>query len=153
MQLGSGTWDFLPSLTYTGDHRRFTWGAQVSGAKRLENENKSGYRLGDMIQATTWVGYNLTRWLSTSVRGIYRNQGAISGDFNEFNRRTGPMDFSTNQGGQFWDIGLGVNVSVPSGKFAGHNLSFEWLGPIHTDVNGFQLDRKGALAATWNYHF
>ncbi len=153
MQLGSGTWDFAPSLTYTGDHKRLTWGAQLSGTKRLENENKSGYRLGDAIQATTWGGYNLTRWLSASVRGVYAKQGAIHGDFNAFNARSGTMDFPANQGGQYWDIGFGINVNVPSGKFAGHNVSVEWLEPIRTDVNGFQLDRQGRLAAAWNYHF
>ena len=26
MQLGSGTWDLLPSVTYSGDHRRWSWG-------------------------------------------------------------------------------------------------------------------------------
>ncbi len=153
MQLGSGTWDFLPSLTYSGDHKRWTWGAQLNGVKRMENQNKSGYRLGDVIQATTWGGYNLTKWLSASVRGIYTKQGAIHGDFNAFNGRSGPMDFPTNQGGQFWDIGLGITASVPSGKFAGNSLSVEWLQPLRNDVNGFQLERKGALAAAWNYHF
>ncbi len=153
MQLGSGTWDFLPSLTYTGDHNRMSWGAQLSGTKRLEDQNKSGYRLGDVFEATTWGGYNLTHWLSTTVRGVYRVQGRVSGDYNDFNRRTGPMDFAGNQGGQFWDIGFGINAAVPSGKFVGHQLSVEWLEPIRTDVNGFQLDRQGRVAATWNYHF
>jgi hypothetical protein len=153
MQTGSGTWDFLPSLTYTGDHKRWTWGAQLNGVKRMENQNKSGYRLGDVIQATTWGGYSLTRWLSASVRGVYTKQDAIHGDFNAFNRRTGPMDFPDNQGGQFWDIGFGANVTVPKGKFAGNNLSVEWLQPLRNDVNGFQLERRGRLAAAWSYHF
>ncbi len=153
MQLGSGTWDFLPSLTYTGESSRWSWGAQLNGAKRMESKNKSGYRLGDEFQATTWGGYNLTKWLSASIRGIYTVQGAIQGDFNAFNGRSGPQDFPGNQGGQYWDIGLGVSASVPKGKFVGNTLSFEWLQPIRTDVNGFQLDRKGALAASWSYHF
>ncbi len=153
MQLGSGTWDFLPNLTYTGDHNRWSWGAQLSGVKRLENENKSGYRLGDSFQTTSWGGYRLTRWLSASVRGIYTIRGAIHGDFNAFNGRSGPMDFPANQGGQYWDIGFGINGTIPKGKFVGHNLSFEWLQPVQDDVNGFQLERKGALAATWNYSF
>lgn len=29
MQLGSGTWDFLPSITYTGFSGRFSWGGQL----------------------------------------------------------------------------------------------------------------------------
>ena len=153
MQLGSGTWDFLPSLTYAGDYRRWSWGAQLNGIKRMEAQNKSGYRLGDLFQATTWGGYRLTNWLSASVRGIYTVQGAIQGDFNAFNGRAGPMDFPANHGGQFWDIGFGINASAPRGKFVGNELSFEWLQPIRDDVNGFRLERKGALAATWRYHF
>jgi len=153
MQLGSGTWDFLPSLTYNGQHDRWSWGAQLNGVKRMEKQNKSGYRLGDILQATTWGSYRLTNWLSTSIRGIYTAQGAIRGDFNAFNGRSGPQDFPANQGGQFWDIGFGVNATVPRGRWAGNSLSFEWLQPIHDDINGYRLERKGALSASWSYHF
>lgn len=153
MQLGSGTWDFLPSLTYAGDYSRWSWGAQLSGVKRMEDQNKSGYRLGDIFQATTWGGYDLARWLTASVRGAYTWQGAIQRDFNVFNARIGPMDFPANYGGQFWDIGLGLNARIPGGRFAGNRLGFEWLQPVGNDFNGFQLDRKGALSATWSYQF
>ncbi|MDP1558993.1 MAG: DUF3570 domain-containing protein [Nitrosomonas sp.] len=153
MQLGSGTWDFLPSLTYTGEHDRWTWGAQLYGVKRMEDQNKSGYRLGDLFQATTWGGYRLMPWLSATVRGIYTGKDTIRGDFNVFNGRIGPQDFPSNSGGRFWDVGLGLNASIPRGKYAGNRLSFEWLQPIQDDVNGYQLERKGALAATWNYSF
>jgi Protein of unknown function (DUF3570) len=153
MQLGSGTWDFLPSLTYAGDYRRWSWGAQLNGVKRMEDQNESGYRLGDIFQATSWGGYRLTNWLSASVRGIYTVQGDIHGDFNDFNGRAGPMDFPANHGGQFWDLGFGVNAAVPRGKFVGNELSFEWLQPIRDEVNGYRLERKSALAATWRYHF
>lgn len=153
MQLGSGTWDFVPSLTYTGEHDRWSWGMQVSGIKRMEKQNNSGYRLGDAFQATAWSGLDLSRWLTASVRGVYTAQDHIHGDFNMFNTRTGPMDFPRSYGGQFWNIGVGVNVNVPGGRFAGNHLGFEWLQPVHTDVNGFQLAPKGALAASWSYIF
>jgi uncharacterized protein DUF3570 len=153
MQLGSGTWDFLPSLTYAGEHNRWSWGAQVNGIKRMENENKSGYRLGDVFQATSWGGYDLTRWLTASVRGVYTIQDDIHGDFNSFNGRAGPMDFPANYGGRFWDIGFGLNAFVPSGRFLGNHVSVEWLQPVRNDMNGFQLERKGTLTASWSYHF
>ena len=153
MQLGSGTWDFIPSLTYTGEHERLSWGAQLSGVKRMEDQNRSGYRLGDMFQATTWGGFRLIRWFSVTVRGIYTVQGDIHGDFNTFNARSGPMDFPANQGGQFWDIGVGLNVMAPGGLFAGNSLSVEWLEPIKDDVNGYQLERSSTFALTWNYSF
>lgn len=153
MQLGSGTWDFTPSLTYTGTLDRWSWGAQASGVKRLQDKNESGYALGDLFQTSVWGGYNLTSWLSTTVRGIYTVQGSIRGDFNKFNGRGGPMDFPKNHGGRFWDLGLGVSAYVPSGDLAGNRLSFEWIQPLKDDVNGFQLERDGALSASWSYAF
>jgi len=153
MQLGSGTWDFLPNLTYAGNAGRWYWGGQLSGTKRMESRNSSGYRLGDMFQATTWGGFHLNDWLSASVRGVYTSRGKIQGDFNTFNSRIGPMDFPRNQGGRFWDLGVGVSASVPRGKFIGNQFAVEWLQPLSDDFNGFQLERKGTVNATWSYHF
>jgi hypothetical protein len=119
----------------------------------MERSNESGYRLGDIFQASTWGGYQLSNWLAASVRGIYTFRDRIHGDFNKFNARIGPMDFPANHGGQYWDIGIGVNASVPSGKFAGNHFAFEWVQPLRDDVNGFQLEREGALSATWHYSF
>ncbi|MGR9108149.1 MAG: DUF3570 domain-containing protein, partial [Gammaproteobacteria bacterium] len=39
MQLGSGTWDLVPSLTYLGHRDRWSWGAQTRGVVRLEDRN------------------------------------------------------------------------------------------------------------------
>jgi len=153
MQLGSGTWDFMPSLTYQGEKKQLSWGMQVGGAKRMEDKNKSGYRLGDIFQTSVWGGVDLVPWLTASVRGIYTWQGAIQRDFDSLSSRIGSMDFPQNYGGQFWDIGFGLNAAVPRGKFAGNRFGFEWMQPVSNDFNGFQLDRKGSLAATWSYHF
>ncbi|MFA6162351.1 MAG: DUF3570 domain-containing protein [Methylobacter sp.] len=167
MQLGSGTWDFKPSLTYTGKLDDWSWGAQLSGTKRLEDKNESGYALGDIFQSTAWGGYSLTRWLSASIRGVYTVQGAINGQFNptpgvvgvnyelvdNVNPKSGPMDFPTSYGGRYWDIGFGLNAVVTGGALAGNSFGVEWLQPVSTDVNGYQLDRVGALSATWSLAF
>lgn len=211
MQLGSGTWDFKPSLTYTGKTDKFSWGAQVSGIKRMESRNKSGFALGDIFQGTAWGGYDLTNWLSASVRGVYTWQGRTKGEYprekinftptpeaeacpNEgfiiddgngntsidqvgFNQciqeirnankeglkaaiytddaafRSNPADLPSNSGGQYVDLGLGLNVNIPDGAFAGNRLSVEWLQPVYTRQTGYQLDRDGALSFTWSYGF
>ena len=40
MQLGSGSFDFLPGLTYTGHAKHYSWGAQGRAEIRL-NENSA----------------------------------------------------------------------------------------------------------------
>jgi Protein of unknown function (DUF3570) len=174
MQLGSGTWDFKPSLTYTGHVDKFSWGAQANGIVRMEVKNKSGYRLGDMFQGTVWGGYELTNWLTASVRGVYTLQGAISGQFTESSEqftdpkrplqgeagiplgsilKYSPQDYPGNYGGRYWDVGFGLSAVVPSGDLAGNRFSVEWLQPVEDDFNGYQLKRDGALSATWSVAF
>lgn len=153
MQLGSGTWDFKPSITYTGQMDRWSWGAQLSGTKRLEDKNDSGFAFGDIFQSTAWGSYNLLDWLSASVRGVYTVQGSVRGEFIEPFNPLGPMDYPSSQGGRYWDVGFGVNAVVPSGSLAGNRLGVEWIQPVDDDVNGYQLPRDGALSATWSYAF
>ena len=204
MQLGSGTWDFKPSLTYTGKAEDWSWGAQLAGTKRLEGSNKSGYALGDIFETSVWGGYDLTHWLSATVRVTYSWQGSIKGrylhstrddwrvEFNCKNQFTlvndpdgdgipngldtldqagydlcvtnaqriqdardspTPMDAPSNYGGHYVDVGFGLSATVPSGSLAGNRLAFEWLQPVFTDINGYQLDRDGALSFTWSYGF
>jgi hypothetical protein len=153
MQLGSGTLDFKPSLTYTGNYDNWSWGAQLSGTKRLEDNGETGFAFGDMFQTTAWGGYGLTSWLTATLRGVYTIQGAVQGEFNQFIDKKGPMDYPMNYGGRFWDVGFGLNATVPGGDLAGNSLGVEWLQPVATDFNGYQLDRDGTLSATWHYAF
>lgn len=153
MQLGSGTLDFKPSLTYTGNYDSWSWGAQISGTKRLEDNGETGFAFGDIIQTTAWGGYSLTHWLSATVRGVYTSQGAIQGEYDQYINKLGPMDYPKNYGGRFWDVGFGLNATVPGGDLAGNSVGVEWLQPVATDFNGYQLDRDGTLSATWHYAF
>ena len=153
MQPGSGTWDFWPSITYTGRADRWTWGAQVLGILRLQEENESGYRLGDLFQGTFWGSYRLANWISVSLRGLYTEQGKIEGHYNGPHNHSSPPDLQFNYGGRFWDVGFGVNTVVPSGPLKGLRLSAEWLEPVMDDPNGYQLEREGTLWANATISF
>ncbi|MEO8134386.1 MAG: DUF3570 domain-containing protein, partial [Betaproteobacteria bacterium] len=150
MQLGSGTWDFNPSVTYTGTTDKWSWGAQLSGTIRMESSNKSGYALGDMGQATAWAGYQLLPRLSASVRGIYTQQRAIKGEFNGKIYKLSAADYPANYGGRFVDVGAGINYDL-AGTWAGNQISVEWVQPLKDDFNGYQLERRGTLYANWQY--
>jgi len=153
MQLGSGTWDFTPTLTYTGHLDDWGWGAQIQGVKRLQDHNESGYRLGDMLQATAWGSYRFLDWLGGTVRGIYTTQDSLHGAYDRPHVPIGTMDTPANHGGKYWDIGMGLNVTIPGGSLAGNSFGVEWIQPLRDDVNGIQLEREGALSAQWNYMF
>jgi hypothetical protein len=148
MQSGSGTWDLLPALTWTGTASAWYFGAQISGTRRLESRNGTGYRLGDHVQVSGWTTRALSARLSASLRAVWQHKGAIRGAFNAYNAASGPMDFPANSGGRFVDVGLGLNLDL-----AGSLLAVEWLAPVHEDVNGFQLERQGTLSASWSYNY
>jgi hypothetical protein len=117
MQLGSGTWDFEPSLTYTGRAERWSWGGQWSATVRLRDRNSHGYGLGDVTQLTAWGGFGLTPWLSVSLRAVYSWQGAIRGAYDGTFNPFAPPDYPQNYGGDFWDVGIGFSATIPSDAF------------------------------------
>jgi hypothetical protein len=84
MQIGSGTYDLLPGMTYTGESSFLSWGAQAMGTIRL-GDNKNDYRLGNRVDLTAWLAHNWTRWLSTSVRLAWSHWGNINGSDDELN--------------------------------------------------------------------
>lgn len=153
MQLGSGTWDLKPSLTYTGELARWSWGAQINGTVRMQEQNASGFAFGDILQSSAWGGYGLLDWLSATVRGVYTVQGTVKGGFNGIHPTDASADYANNYGGRYWDVGFGLSAVVPKGDLAGNRIGFEWLQPVVDDVNGYQLQREGALSANWSFAF
>jgi len=153
MQIGSGTWDFLPSLTYTARSGQISWGAQARGVVRLESENDVGYRQGDLFQSSIWGSYSPMNWLSFSLRGVYTTKGALEGEYNRGHQPIGPMDSPGSYGGEYFDLGFGISAMIPKGDLVGNSLSIEWLQPMEDDVNGYQLERDGALSVNWGYAF
>jgi len=153
MQLGSGTWDLQPGLTYTGSNDKFSWGLQSIANLRLEDQNSSGYSLGDALDTTAWVAVPLNDWLSLSGRAALHNEGDIEGGYNAPHRLNSPPDFTRNYGGDRVDLGVGLNVVVPGGPLAGHRFGIEALAPVHQDLKGIQLERQLSIIAGWTFHY
>ncbi len=152
MQLGSGTWDLKPSLTVTAQTGAAGWGAQITAVHRLEDENESGYALGNQLQSNLWASYQLLPGFSTSVRGVYTQQQAIKGRYQATHVPTGPGDYTANYGGEFVDMGLGLSLAFDKGSLAGNYLGIEWLQPVSDKPNGYQLEREGTLVFNWGIH-
>lgn len=78
MQLGSGTYDLEPGITYAGTFEPWGWGAQYLASLRL-GENDENYTLGDIHQVSVWGNYAIRDWISTSARIAYKYEGDIEG--------------------------------------------------------------------------
>jgi hypothetical protein len=153
MQLGSGTIDFLPSLTYTRETGGLTLGAQARGVLRMKERNLHGYALGNILQTTLWTGRNFSNGWAASLRAMYTSQGAIRGAFTgDTLVHIGPSDVTGNYGGRFLDAGLGIAKYVQGGSLAGSRFALEWLQPVSDRPNGYQLQRAGSLFVSWSSH-
>ncbi len=139
MQIGSGTFDFLPGLTYSGKLGRKGWGVQYSGVIRLEDENHEDYSLGDEHRVTAWASYLWKPWLSSSFRIAGQTIDKIDGQNPDIIAPVQTAD-PDNQGGERIDLLLGVNLAGQSDSVKGHRIAFEFGAPIYQHLNGPQLE-------------
>ncbi len=153
MQLGTGTYDLLPGITYNGtDGGKWRWGAQYSAEVPLEDENDQGYRWDDKHMLTGWAIYGWQDWVSTSLRLSAKTQGGIHGRDTNI---AAPVQSANpdNYGGDVIETGLGVNFLIPNGPLAGHRFAIEANLPLYRDLNGTQLETDWSLTAGWQYAF
>lgn len=153
MQLGSGTWDFKPGITYLGQAGNLSWGTQVSGTIRLEDANDSGFAYGDGINATPWLAYLISDSLSVSGRINYTWEDEIEGHYNGAHGHVAPPHFQENYGGHIIEGGVGLNWYFQGGFLKGHRLAAEVLIPMYQDLNGVGMDRDYSVVVAWQKAF
>ncbi len=141
MQLGSGTWDLKPALTYSAlsaDYK-WNWGGQAMYTYHTA-KNNDGYSLGDVFKATGWLQRTFGP-AATWLRLAYSDTGRISGQDSQIqisqNYAPTPDGDPRNYGGQRLDGLIGVNI------MAGR-LTFGVEGgmPLYQYLNGLQLKTK-----------
>ncbi|MBI5101227.1 MAG: nitrous oxide reductase accessory protein NosL [Nitrospirae bacterium] len=151
MQLGSGTYDLKPSLTYTAlsDDSKWNWGAQATYVYHI-GENDNDYSLGNSIKMTGWLQRAFgpaTSW----VRLSFNDTGRIKGQDAEIEKLIHPttgMGAPTpdadprNYGGQRLD-GL-IGVSYTRGAWS---IGVEAGVPLYQYLNGLQMKTKWLINA------
>ena len=140
MQNGSGTFDLLPGITYTGRSEDWSWGGQFNAIVRL-GENDDNYTLGNVYSASVWGARRWVDWLSSSARLI----GEVVEDIDGADPRLNPLQAPTAdpnlRAANILSLGLGLNFLVPSGPVEGVRLSVEGIIPLVQDLDGPQLER------------
>jgi hypothetical protein len=153
MQLGSGTWDFHPGLTLLGQSDDYSWGAQVGGVFRID-DNDRDYSLGDRFEAALWGARKMSVSLSVSAKIDYSSQSEINGQdkaVTNMMKNMTPSYDSAHQGRDLTNFGLGINYYCLKGSFKGHRLAAEWETPISQNVNGAQLELDSTWTLGWEY--
>lgn len=149
MQTGSGTYNFMPGITYLGQqvNGNYSWGAQAMATIHTGN-NSEGYRRGDKYQLTGWLARLLSENVSASVRLAAQSWEGIEGRDDELN----PMMVQTANpsllSGKRADLSLGLNIKIPG---TGHRFAIEAGRPIWQDLDGPQLETDMIITAGWQW--
>jgi hypothetical protein len=151
MQLGSGTFDLMPGITYKGRSGDVGWGAQYLGTMRLD-DNDEGYTLGDIHQISGWASYSFNPAASVSLRATALTKDDIDGIDPQIVApvQTADPDF---QGGDRFDLGFGINLAGQSGRWRGIRAAVEFILPVYQDLNGPQMEADWAVTAGAKFMF
>ena len=164
MQLGSGSFELRPSVSYR--HLAFShvdFGIKGSARIRL-NENANHYRLGEEYEVTAWAAVDLSRKMSASFRLAWQQRFNIHGRDKKIVERTPPMmgsikmvptAFPDNQGFRriygFW--GLNLQAREDDGFLKGFRIAAEVGIPFWQSLDGPQLRDQFMATVGLQYTF
>lgn len=152
MQLGSGTWDILPGITYTRQSDDWSWGAQAKAEIR-PGRNRIGYSLGNRYETTFWGAYRWCDWLSNSVGVKYSIWSNIGGRDPGLVPAMVPTADPDSRGGKRMDFLFGLNFYVPKGVLKGQRLAIDFGIPFMQSLDGPQLETDWYFTAGWQAAF
>jgi hypothetical protein len=156
MQLGTGTLDLVPALTYSGKWGRLLWGGQASGVVRFY-DNSNHYHWGSRYRVTSWLGCRIFAdpYYSciTSLRLDWQSWGNIHGADPELNPTTTPGADPGLRGGSRLDILPGFNLYIDKGKLKGNRLFVEGGVPLYQYLDGPQGRTTWLILAGWKFIF
>ncbi len=151
MQLGTGTWDISPGITYIGQTGDLSWGSQLLGTIRL-GSNSQGYSFGNGLTLDTWIAYRLCDSMSTSFRVSGKSRGNIDGRDALIG---GPVPTADPElrGGSSIDVFGGINYKFEQGILQGHQIAFEAGNRIYQNLDGPQLGTDWMFLIGWKKEF
>ena len=154
MQLGSGTVDLLPGLTYSGGLNNVSWGLQAVGTIRL-GDNNQGYALGDEYEVNAYGAYRWSEWVSNSLRFKWKDWANIEGrDPNIVTTTPGNVPLvhtadPNRRAGERLDLLVGMNILFPEVLGYENHLGIEGGIPIYQNLDGPQLETDYTFFVGW----
>ncbi|MFQ5656775.1 MAG: transporter [Candidatus Methylomirabilales bacterium] len=152
MQVGSGTFDLLPGISYLGETDRWAWGVDAMATVRLA-ENSNDYTLGNQYELSGRLGWKWTDWLSPSIKIDAKIWENIDGADPDLNPAVVPTADPDRRGGERVDLLFGISLYVPRGDLKGLRFAIEGGVPIYQSLDGPQLETDWLLTVGAQYVF
>tara|TARA_R110000868_G_scaffold235273_8_gene489111 strand:+ start:19949 stop:20977 length:1029 start_codon:yes stop_codon:yes gene_type:complete len=154
MQIGSGTFDLLPGITYLAQTDQLSFGSQLKGTIRM-GENDQDYTFGNRLGFTNWLGYKLSDVFSPQLSLTFSSWGDISGESPDLamgnaNDVVHTVDPNLKSGSRL-DLGLGLNIQGPDGPLHDLRFGLNFDLPIYQNLDGPQMLNKGILTFGLQY--
>ena len=146
MQLGSGTFNFRPGITYKKYWEMASMGLQLQTNLPV-GENYRNYQVGNEYQLNWWFARRVGERASLSFRteGLWRDNYGGAGD-----PQLNPNMISTARtdmrGGFWFNLGFGGIYQFCDGS----RLNIELVRPVYQDLDGVQLETDFQLFASWS---
>jgi len=149
MQLGSRAFHILTGLTYQGHWQGLGWGFHGAGSYGF-GDNHRGYRLGNELEFTSWLAYDVTNWLSGSFRLGFDHWNRMHGS-----NRSGPenhqVSYQSASAGKRLALGPGLSMGLPA--LGEQRFSIEASWPVYQSYKGGQVERDWSLTTGWEWTF
>ena len=152
MQLGSGTFDVLPCVSYLTQKNKWFFSSQLFSTIRIVN-NSIGYRYGNDVTLNSWVAWQWLPIISSSLRLEAFASQKINGKDASLNQSMEISANPSNYGGERLFCYLGSGFQPRKGVFKNTKLSFEYGIPLYQHVNGLQMKQTHNLNLALNLIF
>jgi len=143
-QLGSGTYDLLPGVSYSDGNGVCSWGADLNAVVHLGGLNDNKYRLGNQYILGAWRARQLTDVIGASIRV----QGVKWDNIHGVDAELDPAAFPLiRNGGKRIDLVPGVNFSLSKHRMS--KIVVEATIPVYQNLKGPQLRTSYIINAGW----
>lgn len=151
MQLGTGTVDLLPGVSYLGHIAQWSWGAIYRGRLAL-GDNSEGYQYGYRQEISGWAGYRWIPGVTTTFRVEGDTADRIHGSDSQI---SGLMQGSNpyNYGGERIKLLGGLEISGAPLGLHHVSLALEGGAPVYQRLNGPQLGESWQLTGALHVGF
>jgi hypothetical protein len=147
MQMGSGTPDVIAALSYNGGRTKLGYGAQASGVLRL-GENQSGYRQGNQIENSIWIGTNVMKRTSLTLRLLTTWQDKMHGYDEMIPMGAMPTSDPECYGGLKSRVMTGISYNLMNVLPVRGSIGAELGVPVYQNLNGPQMADKWIITSS-----